>query len=146
MKKLFAALLTCALLLAAVPALGETDPIVGVWYVYFNTDTSMILGAYVFDAQGGITMLGLTVDENGYRDTSLFEYKNAGSWIKLNGDGLYIISSKLTIAGLSVLRGDSLYIPNSDGGAMLYRRLANYDGPQLVFNLQEYSDLMKQGS
>lgn len=146
MKKLFAALLTCALLLAAVPALGETDPIVGVWYMYFNTDTSMILGAYVFDAQGVITMLALTVDENGYRDTSLFEYKNAGNWIKLNGDGLYLIDSKMTIAGMSILRGDSLYIPNSDGGAMLYRRLTNYDGPQLVFTLQEYADVMKQGS
>jgi len=136
MKKLFAALLTCALLLAAVPALGETDPIVGVWYTYIVYDTHMIGAFYVFDANGGVAMIGLTVDKEGFNDSSLFGF-SCGTWTKGSHKGNYTVDSGITsIDGPAYLLGDYLFLYSGNNESRLFRRLTNYNGQQ-VYTTQE---------
>ena len=144
MKRTLALILAAVMILAAVPALGdEPDPIVGVWYTYFQIESSMMGAFYIFDANGSITMIALMVGAEGYDDSSLLDI-SAGSWLKITDGGAYNISSNMKIDGPAYLNGDCLYLLAGDGDAMLYRRLTNYDGPQLVFKTKDVLNMMIQ--
>lgn len=135
MKKLFAALLTCALLLAAVPALGETDPIVGAWYADATDGTAHIVTMYLFDAAGGVTLMALDVESTGYNRSTSVEPLNAGRW-KQTAPGVYRITTWMdahyTRADLH-LDGDRLFIPVMDGNYWSFRRMERFYNSTDIF-------------
>lgn len=144
MKKVIAALLTLVMILAIVPALGESDPIVGAWYADSTDGTTHIVSVYVFDASGSVTLMMLDFEPTGYKKNDSVEPINAGKWFQKRS-GVYSIVSwsdtYYTRADL-YLDGDRLYLPVSGGKYWSLRRMETFSND--VYTDAQISDMFGQ--
>lgn len=129
MKRILAAILTAAMILAAVPALGDKpDPIIGAWYADSTDGTTHIVSVYVFDAAGYLTIMMLDFEPSGYKKSASVEPFYAGSWKQVR-DNVYkvLASSGAYYARAEIyMDGDRLYIPVQNGKYWSFRRMEHF--------------------
>jgi hypothetical protein len=116
MKKLIALILAAVVLFAAAAVAEDRDPIVGYWYMLYDSGITpefkstlpgvrTEISAYDFRADGTIFLLDNTVADD---DTSSQSYAACGKWSK-SGSG-YTYSIMGTGEGEIVIKDDVMYM------------------------------------
>ncbi len=131
MKKL----LVLFLILAMVPAIafGETDPIVGAWYLFIDatafpeykptlTTTDYLVGVYIFKEDGTIATIETDLIDNDFPDNIM---NTSGTWSNENG----VYSCRILSLGTCelYLENDELHISRGEGYYILMRKLVPYN-------------------
>lgn len=142
MKRTLSIILALILILAAVPALADQDPIVGFWYITNSYGGSQIVSAYVFDASGNIYAMAFDIEPSGFDTKNSVNPIQIGNWLKVR-TGVYSFRTIYQYAAAKdylYLDGDLLYIAGSDS----YGRYHRMDGNGSDFISPSAMEAIKQ--
>lgn len=132
MKKLFCILL----ILFLIPVFSfadDPDPIIGCWYLYYDSslapelsssfpDTDKAIGVYIYNSDGTIYVLEADISDN--KCTPKFGVH--GKWQNING--LYVVSTIGAGKTTAIVTDDALYLKILDSDlSVAYKKMHYFD-------------------